>query len=139
MAEAPHSALSRTSTARDELDVLDAHTFDTINLEELEMKIGLAARIILEHSLRSKGLPPKDKCDIALRAITVLEGSKQEVTWRDELRKKPRRVTMKAYEAERRKVAAELLKVATRNKEVQVVQAEEALRRMGEKDEQGEN
>ena len=132
MEEAPKSVLSRTSTIQDELDALDAKTYDTVNLEEVEMRIGLASRIVIEHALRSREarLSPREKCDIALRAITVLEGSRQEITWRDELRKRPQRKTIAALADERKKVADRIIKAAARRKEVQIAQAEEALKNL---------
>jgi len=132
--EDPESLLNKTSTVLDEQEALRALTYDTVNLEELEARIGLASRIILEHYLRCTKLAAKDKCDIALRAITTLEGSKQEVVWRDKMMKKPSRVGLDALKKEKEKVAAKLLKAALRKKEIQVSHAEAALKEMGEKE-----
>lgn len=139
--EAPESLLSKTSTILDEQEALRAVTFNTVNLAELEERIGLTARIILEHYLRTdKILAPKDKCDIAIRAITTLEGSKQEVTWRDRRLKEPPRKALSALKAEKERIADKLMKAALRKKEIQVMQAEAALQAMGDDgNEVGEN
>ncbi len=139
MEEDPESLLSKTSTTLDEQEALRAVTYNTVDLGDLEERIGLASRIIIEHTLRSRGgMSKKDKCDIALRAITTLEGSKQEVVWRDKRLKAPSRTTTVALKAEKEKVANRLIKVALRNKELQIAHAEEALKGMGEKP-KGEN
>lgn len=130
MKEAPGSGLSKLTTIADDLKGLDAVTYETVNLQELEMRIGLAARIILEHTLRSPGLNPKDKCDIALRAITVLEGTKSEVTWRTELMRRPARKDTAILAQEKEVIAAKLIKAAMRRKEIQISQAEMALSAM---------
>ena len=126
--EDPDSLISKTSTTLEEQEALRALTFDTVDLAELEERIGIVARIVLEHYLRKPNmLGAKDKCDVALRAITTLEGSRQEVTWRDERLKKPKKVTMTAFKAEKEKAAEKLLKVAMRKKEIELKQAEMAL------------
>lgn len=133
MEEDPDSLLSKTSTTLDEQEALRAVTYNTVDLADLEERIGLASRIIIEHALRVKGgMSAKDKCDIALRAITTLEGSKQEVVWRDKRLKAPSRKTTVALKAEKEKIADRLLKVAMRNKELQIAHAEVALKAMGE-------
>jgi hypothetical protein len=130
--EAPDSILSKTSSVEDEQRELRAVNYSTVNLEELEERIGLTARIVLEHALRydNRMVSPKDKCDIALRAITVLEGSRQEVTWRDARLKAPTRTSTAAIKAEKKRIGDQLMKAALRKKEIQVAQAEKALEAM---------
>lgn len=130
MPEAPNSLLSKTSTVLSEREALKLVTFESLNLPELEERIGLAARIVIEHYLRSSGLAPKDKCDIALRAISTLEGSRQEVTWRDERMKKPATSSLVALKAEKEKIASQLIDAALRKKEVKLVEAEKALKEL---------
>ena len=125
--EAPDSVLSRTPTLKDELQALDATSYDLVNLEELEMKIGVIARIILEHTLRTGTLAPADKARIALESIRTLEGTKQ-VIWREDMLNKPKRKTIEALEKEKEKLTKNLLKVAMRKKEVQIHKAEVALK-----------
>jgi hypothetical protein len=133
--EAPDSIISRTAPALHEVAALDATALrDMFNIDELEMRIGLLSRIVIEHSLRNAQLSPREKADIALRAITVLEGSKQEVTWRDELARKPKPITIEAYKRERQERETRLKKMLLRKKEVQVRVGEEALKAAGEKE-----
>lgn len=132
--EDPSSILSRTSTTLDEQDALASRTFATVDINDLEMRIGLLARIILEHYLRSREMGAKEKCDVALRAITTLEGSKQEVTWRDELRKKPTKRSLEAYKRERADREERLKKILLRREEVRAAQAELALNSISKKD-----
>jgi len=134
IAEDPASILSKTSRTLDEQAALESRSFGIVNLDELEMRIGLQARTILEYFLRltreemrDLRVSIKDKADVALRAITTLEGSKQEIRWQDEMRKKPRRVSMTAYKKEREEKEKRLKSMLLRKKEVQIKQAEEAL------------
>jgi hypothetical protein len=125
--EDPDSLLSKTATVLNEQEALRAVNFNTINLEELEERIGLAARIVIEHYLRSAKLSPKDKCDIALRAVSTFEGSKQEVVWRDKRMRAPSKTTLLALRKEKEAITQKLLNAATRNKEIEVADAEVAV------------
>jgi len=128
--EDPKSLLNQRSTTLDEQLALGSKDFPLVNIDDLEMRIGLMARMVLEHYLRSKSLSPKDRCDIALRAISTLEGSKTEIVWRDNLKKKPKTVDFEVYAKERLIKEAKLEKILLRRKEVKVLQAEEALREL---------
>jgi len=128
--EDPTSLLNKRSTTLDEQVALRSKEFRTVNIDDLEMRIGLMARIVLEHALRGNKLSPKDKCDVALRAISTLEGSKSEVVWRTELQKKPKTIDFELYSKERAIKEAKLEKILLRRKEVKVLQAEEALREL---------
>lgn len=142
MEEDPDGLLSKTSTTQDEQRALDAKTYELADLAELEERIGIASRIVLEHALRipcrESGMTSKEKCDIALKAISTLEGTKQEVVWRERRMKKPTRVTVDALKKEKERVADRLMKVALRKKEVQLRQAEEALAHITEDDPEDE-
>jgi len=134
IAEKPSSALSNTATVQEELEAVNATGFDLVNLNEIEMRIGLLSRIILEHTLRLQphemqlsGITLKDKVDLSLRAITTLEGQKSEVTWKESLAKKPQRVTLEQYKKEREEAEETLKKILKRKKEVKLASAELAL------------
>jgi hypothetical protein len=128
--EDPKSLLNQRSTTQDEQEALRSKDFRTINIDDLEMRIGLMARMVLEHYLRGKQLGPKDKCDIALRAISTLEGAKQEIVWRDELKKKPKTVDFELYAKERALKEQKLEKILLRRKEVKVLEAERAVQEL---------
>ncbi len=132
--EKPKSALSNTATIHEELEAVNATGFDLVNLNEIEMRIGLLSRIILEHTMRLQahemklaGMTQKDKADLALRAITVLEGQKSEVTWKEDLARKPKKVTLEQYKKEREIAEKSLKKILSRKKEVKIASAELAL------------
>lgn len=128
--EDPSSLLNQRSTTLDEQTALRSKDFHLINIDDLEMRIGLISRIVIEHALRGKLLSPKDKCDVALRAISTLEGSKQEITWRDDLKKKPKTIDFEVYSKERALKEQKLEKILLRRKEVRVLQAENALKEL---------
>lgn len=126
--EAPESVLSTTSPTLDEVEELGDTELRLVSLYDVEKRIGLLARIILEAALRSRGqMSLKDKSDIALRAITVLEGSKQTVEWKQDMLKKPSPKSVEALEKEMKERQERLLKLLTRSKEVQVAEAQAAL------------
>lgn len=138
--EKPCSALSNTASVQEEFEAVNATGFDLVNLNEIEMRIGLLSRIILEHSLRLQahemklaGMTQKDKADLALRAITVLEGQKSEVTWKEDLAKKPQKVTLEQYKREREEAEKTLKKILSRKKEVKLATAELALKNLNAK------
>lgn len=144
--ENPSSILSKTSTYYEELTALNAITFDLVDLDDLEQRIGLRARIIIEYvmsldhaELKMHGMSMKDKVDLALRSISTLEGSKQEVTWRETMAKKPRRVSVAALKREREQVEERLHKVLSRRAEVKKATAEDALNQLRGKPTNGEN
>ena len=58
---------------------------DVVDIIELEKRITLLSRLIIEDSLWNKdGLSKKDRIDAAFKAITVIEGSKTTLWTRDE-------------------------------------------------------
>lgn len=132
--EAPDSALSRTAPFIE--DVAIQGDLNLVNLVEAEKRIGLLSRIILEASLRAprSTLTLREKADIALRAISVLEGSKQQVVWKEELLKKPTPKTVEQYEAERAQRERSLTDLLLRSKAIRAAQVEEVLKEMGEKE-----
>lgn len=103
MEEDPNSVLSKYPTYEEELDKKYAEISD-IPVIDVDRRIALIARIVLERALRSSGeMSRKDKADIALRAISTLEGikSKSEMWVHDEQKKT---VTIEEYEKERQAV-----------------------------------
>lgn len=132
--EAPDSSLSRTAPLIE--DIAIQGDLNLVNLVESEKRIGLLSRIILEASLRAprSTLTLREKADIALRAISVLEGSKAQVTWKEELLKKPTPKTVEQYEAERAQRERSLTDLLLRSKTIRAAQVEEALKELGEKD-----
>jgi len=127
IAEAPESVLSKTATVA--ADAAALGDFEQVNLLELEKRIGLLTRIIIEAALRAPvfQMTLKDKADVALRAITVLEGSKQQIQWRDDMLRKPAPKSVEAYEEEMKQREARVMKLLMRRKEIQVRDAQLAL------------
>lgn len=137
--EAKESVLSKTSPTLDEVEALGDTELRLVSLYDVEKRIGLLARIILEAAMRSRGqMSLKDKADIALRSITVLEGSKQTVEWKQDMLKKPSPKSVEALEKEMKERQERLLKLLTRSKEVQVAEAQAALDAIS-KDEEDED
>lgn len=98
-----------------------------VDLFEIEKRVGLLSRVVIEAALLGPMLSVKEKADIALRAITVLEGSKQQVEWRtDMLRKEPSKNALEV-EAEMKQREERLMRILTRRKQLQIAQAEAAI------------
>jgi hypothetical protein len=141
------SILSKTSRVQDEVDAASAprsQPEQVVDLELVEMRIGLSSRTVLEYFLRltrdemrEMRVSLKDKADVALRCVTVFEGSKQEISWQEKLRSKPKHVSLVAYKKERERKEKRLKGMLLRKKEVQVRQAEEALAEIERKREAG--
>jgi hypothetical protein len=117
------SILSKTSRVQDEVDAASAprsQPEQVVDLELVEMRIGLSSRTVLEYF-----------------CVTVFEGSKQEISWQEKLRSKPKHVSLVAYKKERERKEKRLKGMLLRKKEVQVRQAEEALAEIERKREAG--
>lgn len=104
---------------------------------ELDMRIAAASRRFLAWFLETTDIEMKkyaitagDKADKSIRCITALEGVKSEVTWRDELAKKPKNVSLEIYKKEREVAEERLKRILLRKKEVQITAAEEALKEL---------
>ena len=110
MPEAPtNSVINKQESYLDKLERVDDMDFETVHILDIDRRLALISRFILEAALRSTGqLTLKDKADIAIRAINVVEGAKQRVElWqRDMERETPR--TVEQYEAERQATEARL-------------------------------
>lgn len=128
--DAPDPAsLENKVTLQDEVDHLADDKLSLINIFEAEQRIGLMCRVVLEYGLRSRGkLTLREKMDFALRAITTLEGTKNTVEWREELRKRqvaPRDTA--TYARERAQIEQRLVGILTRRKELEKEDAERAI------------
>jgi len=80
------TTLANTDTLEDEIERLRDRNLDTVNIYEVDKRVALLGRVIIEGALRSKGqMSLREKADIALRAIQCLEGlkSKSELWVRD--------------------------------------------------------
>ena len=122
-------SLTNKVTLQDEVDYLADHNLGLVNIFEAEQRIGLMCRVVIEYGLRSRGkLTLREKMDFSLRAITTLEGTKNTVEWREELRKRqvaPR--DTEAYAKERAQVERRLVDILTRKKDLERADAERAL------------
>lgn len=108
----PTSCLHKTAPYEDEVDALDSYDFATFNVLEVDRRIALLARIVLEAALRDKSMSRKDKADLALRAINTLEGTKSQLWVKDA--SKPIPIDVDTYEREMIAVEAEIKKLAAR-------------------------
>lgn len=109
--EAPaRSAVNQPAeTYTDPTDGIDGVDLDKVHIIEIDRRLALMGRLVLEAALRSRDrMSLKDKADIAIRTINVVEGAKQRVElWaRDMEREVPK--TVEQYEAERQAVEARL-------------------------------
>ena len=132
---APASILDATSTTLANQEALGGlHDLGLVNVIELEQRIGLLARIIIEAAMREP-TSLRDRAEIAVRAIQVLENARSTAPeWREALVKKAPPRAIEAYRAERTRVEERLKSILLRKKEVQVARAEEALRAIGAKE-----
>lgn len=110
MPEAPvDSIVNKVPAYTDPLEGIDEMDLATVHIVEVDRRLALMGRFVLEAALRSKGqMSLKDKADIAIRTINVVEGAKQRVElWaRDEAREVPR--TVEQYERERQEAEGRL-------------------------------
>ena len=126
----PDSCLQRTAPYLDEAAALDSVNLDTFNVVEVDRRLSLLSRFILEKVLREGRLPNKDMADLALRTINTLEGSKvrSELWVRDD--EAPIPIDVEAYENELVKVEGEIRALAEKREGKKV--ADKALEAMGE-------
>lgn len=115
--DAPSSAISAYPTYEDELSAANGD-LDTVNIIEVDRRLALLARIILEGVMREgRGvMSPKDRGDLALRTISTLEGVKARTElWvrESDVASLPR--TMEELERETREVEARLRKLLERD------------------------
>lgn len=133
MPEAPADSI--VNDQPDPLDQIDSIDFDAVHIVEVDRKLALMGRFVLEAALKSKGqMSLKDKADIAIRTINVVEGAKQRVElWaRDMEREVPK--TVEQYERERQEAEARLRMLLERKSTLKQV-AEAAIDVVGD----GEN
>ncbi|MCP3907332.1 MAG: hypothetical protein GY712_04875 [Oceanicoccus sp.] len=94
-----------------EVDQKDLSRFiDEVDLTEMEKRITLLSRMVLEDALWKKdGLSVKERADLALNAIKVFEGTKTTLWTRDDdMKDKPK--DKEAYDRERKRLLKSVAK-----------------------------
>lgn len=121
------SVLHRTAPYLDEVAALASVELRTFNVIECDRRIALLSRFVLEAALRDSMISRKDRADLALRAISALEGSKVRHLWQMDDEIVP--IDVEAYDAELRAVESELMRLTTIKNQKQA--ADKALTHMG--------
>jgi hypothetical protein len=126
-------ALAHTETFEDEVERLRDRDLSTVNIYEVDKRVALLGRIIIEGALRSKGqMSLREKADIALRAIQCLEGlkSKSELWVRDST---PVPISVEELEDELSEREERLMRLADSwRSRKDAANAREALKALGE-------
>lgn len=132
------SVINRTAPYLDEVATLDSRTLESFNVLEVDRRIALLSRMVLESALRADPahIPLKDRADLALRAINTLEGARS----RSDLWKKeesaPVPIDVEAYEVEVKETEQRMEKLLARSKQRATKKhADKALEVMGEEEE----
>ena len=108
------SCVNRTAPYEDEMQALNSINLNTFNVIEVDRRIALLARIVLEGALRDPMITRKDKADLALRAISTLEGSRARTELWIKEEKGPIPIDVEAYDVEVERATATIKELAAR-------------------------